>query len=114
MLFSRKHHNAEVNDTSLTLKLKPISWTDKVKYLGVTMYHKLRYPQHVNDIIRDAKMTVGQLLPLICHKSKMSTKNRVLLFKTIIRPIMIYAAPAWVYALSPTPLHTLTAIKTST
>ena len=32
---------------------------------------------------------------LICGKSKLNIKNKLLLYKTIIKPIILYATPIW-------------------
>lgn len=35
------------------------------------------------------------LYSLLCGSSKLNLRNKVTIFKTVIRPIMTYAAPAW-------------------
>lgn len=66
-----------------------------VKYLGVTLHTKLNYNTHIrNSIIKGFKIR-GVLEPLISRKSKLSVKNKTILYTTIIRPILLYAAPLW-------------------
>ena len=70
-------------------------WSEAVKYLGVILYHRLTFTRHVNTINNKAIGLLIKLYPLLNKKSKLSIKNKLNLFNTIIRPVLSYACPAW-------------------
>ena len=57
-----------------------ILWQDKTQYLGVFIDKKLSFISHID-----------------CIAAKMSIKNKLLLYRTIIRPTISYASAAWSY-----------------
>lgn len=79
----------------LTLNGIPITFTKSVKYLGVTLDQKLRFTDHINDTRARATRCMSALYPLIGRGSLLSIRNKLLLYKTIIRPIITYASPIW-------------------
>ncbi|KYB24559.1 putative RNA-directed DNA polymerase from transposon X-element-like Protein [Tribolium castaneum] len=56
-----------------------IPWSDQVKYLG-------------------GKMATAMLRSLVCRRSALSIDNKLLLYKSVIRPTMTYASVAWSFA----------------
>ena len=64
------------------------------KYLGVSLDKTLTYHQHVQDKLRKAYSLMEQLYPLVKNK-KMEIRNKLLTYKTIVRPLITYAAPVW-------------------
>lgn len=86
-----------------------IPWTNQLKYLGVTFDKTLSFSPHIANALAKGKLAVNKLMPLLCRKSKMSLQNKLTLYKTIIRPMMVYASPAWAHASKNTikPLQTL-------
>ncbi|CAI6345283.1 unnamed protein product [Macrosiphum euphorbiae] len=88
--------------TKATTKLKKITihnteinWSSDAKYLGVTLNKSLSLHNHVEDIINKAKRSRAALYPLLNSKSHIPINARLSLFKIYIRPILLYAAPAW-------------------
>jgi hypothetical protein len=72
-----------------------IPWKDQAKYLGVILDKKLSFTPHVDYAVVKTKMVAGQLSLLTCRKSKMSPKNKLVMYKTIIRPTLTYAFIVW-------------------
>ena len=72
-----------------------INWTNKVKYLGVTLDSKLNFTNHVNNVIDKSTGILVNLYPLISKKSKVNSKNKVLIYKTMVRPVLAYACSSW-------------------
>jgi hypothetical protein len=56
---------------------------------------RLAFIPHVNYAVGKGKMVTGQLSPLTCRRSKMSIKNKLVLYKSVVLPTMIYASVAW-------------------
>lgn len=64
-------------------------------YLGITLDQRLKYHTHATNILGRARTVTNRLFPLIGRTSTMTVKNKLLLYKTTIEPIMTYAAPIW-------------------
>ena len=75
-----------------------VPWTSDIKYLGVTLDSKLTWKKHIDSKVNSASNALSALYPMMCRNSKLSTDNKLLIYKAIVRPIMTYAAPVWGYA----------------
>lgn len=64
-------------------------------YLGLTLDNKLNFAAHVRNTKVKAMKCYRALYPMLSAKSKLSRKNRLLLYTSIIRPIITYGAPIW-------------------
>lgn len=56
---------------------------------------KLKYDKHVNYIIGKVDRSTKALYSLLNRRSKLSIKNKSLVVKCIIRPMLTYAAAVW-------------------
>lgn len=74
---------------------KSVKASNKVKYLGVILDKKLNFIEHVNYTSEKVNKAIGALIPLIGRRSQMSTQNKILVYKVVIQPAILYAAPAW-------------------
>ncbi|GBO35862.1 putative RNA-directed DNA polymerase from transposon X-element [Araneus ventricosus] len=74
---------------------KAINWSKETKYLGVTLDSRLTYEKHITNINKKARSAKAKIYPLIGKNSKLSLKNKLLLYKTILGPIMSYVSPVW-------------------
>ncbi len=77
-----------------------IPWTphnNAVKYLGLHMDTTLNWKIHIDTKVQQAKAKLIQLKPLLNHR-KLSLSNSIILYKTIIRPLLLYACPIWTNA----------------
>lgn len=80
---------------SLTFQGTNIQLDNCVKYLGVHIDRKLSFKQHI-DITCDKSMKcIRSLYPILCKNSKLNHKNKMLVFKMCIRPVLMYACPVW-------------------
>ena len=74
---------------SLGVQLKSV---DSIKDLGVTINYDLSWGKHVSYIVNKAKKVLGVI------KRSLGNDNRCAfscLFKSLVRPILEYAAPVW-------------------
>lgn len=85
----------QVNDTHLTIFNEPIEWKESVKYLGVTLDRKLIWKAHIENQRKKAYGRLCQLYPILNRESKLSQKSGVTIFKALLRPVLLYAAPIW-------------------
>jgi hypothetical protein len=92
MLFTRRHIQ---NPRPVLLFREPIVWVDTARYLGITLYKRLTWSSHINQVRKKASQRLGVLGSLLNRRSRLSVKNSVLLYRQLIRPMMDYACPIW-------------------
>jgi hypothetical protein len=56
---------------------------------------RLNFKTHVKKSIDKANAIIKKRYPLIVKNNKMAVENKILLYKTMIRPVITYAAPVW-------------------
>lgn len=83
---------------NLLMSNNEIKFDKQLKYLGVILDSKLNFGAHVASIKTKANNCVRAVYPLICKSSKLNIVNKMTIFKTIVRPILLYAAPVWMNA----------------
>jgi len=76
-----------IQSQPVTLFREPIEWVDTTRYITWSL--------HIDQVRKRAAQRMGLLGPLLSRKSDLSIRNRVLLLKQLIRPMMDYACPAW-------------------
>ncbi|KAG6451484.1 hypothetical protein O3G_MSEX007165 [Manduca sexta] len=96
IVFTR-HTRVQAPLASIVMSGQAIPWTRKVKYLGVLLDQKLTFVPHVNAVRARAALAMSQLHWLINKNSKLSTRNKIRIFTSCIRPIMTYASPAFAH-----------------
>lgn len=85
-------------DTNIQFQKQKIPWNKHAKYLGVTLDQQLKFNKHISEINRKAKAIKNKLYPLLNKKSKLNPKNKILIYKSVIRPILTYAIETWKHA----------------
>lgn len=68
------------------------------KYLGVIIDRKLSFTSHRNHVLRKADLAKYTLRKILAGKSALATKHKLHIYKMILRPTLLYAASAWLYA----------------
>lgn len=71
----------------------PIS--ESIKYLGIILDKKLLFKQHVKHICEKSIRCGCALYPLLNRRSSLNLKNKILLYKMCIRPILTYGCQVW-------------------
>lgn len=75
------------------IRWKPASET--VKYLGVYLDTRLTWSYHINKKLNQGYARLGQLYPLINRRSTLKIECALLLYRSLIRPLITYACPVW-------------------
>lgn len=75
-----------------------IKWAKTAKYLGVLFDRRITWGPHIRATRDKARAMRASLQPLINRKSKLSSKQKLSLYKACIRPVLTYAFTAWGYA----------------
>lgn len=77
-----------------------VPFKNKIKYLGVQFSNLLKFNIHARKTKEKAIKVTNMLTPYLRHQS-LQKSTKLLFYKTLIRPIMIYAFPCW-FTISPT------------
>ena len=90
ILLTRKHKPIPIRP--LCIKKVPIPVKDKIKYLGVTIDKRVNL-SHIAHAVSKAFVSYRNLYSILSPPSPLSLENKVLVYKQIIRPAILYAAP---------------------
>ncbi len=94
-IFFTLRKKLEIPKTPLRIKNHKIIWKDSVKYLGLLLDKRLTFNKHVEYIINKVNIVVKCMYSLLHRKSALNIKNKLLLYKVGIRPILTYGAPVF-------------------
>lgn len=95
IIFPFNNSRKRIPSRPFTVQNKLIPFSDSIKYLGVTLDRKLLFKNHLDISCSKAIKCGRSLFPLLNRKSKLNIKNKLLLYKMCIRPILTYACPVW-------------------
>lgn len=66
-----------------------------LNYLGITIDKSLTFKSHIANVRSHGRQAMAWLFPLLCRQSKLSPKNKLTLYKAIIRITMLYSSLVW-------------------
>ena len=69
---------------------KQLTQTEEVKYLGIHLDRKLTWPKHISAKRKQLDLKLRKLYWIIGRKSQLSLSNKLLVYKTILKPIWTY------------------------
>ena len=78
------------------INIKVKRGSKSIKYLGINFNEFLRFNDHVKLAIGKANGALRKIYFLLRKKVGLSTKTKLILYKTLIRPIICYGAPSWI------------------
>ncbi|GFQ88580.1 hypothetical protein TNCT_462671 [Trichonephila clavata] len=87
--------NPSLPNDPLLLFNRPIAWTTKVKYLGFTLDHNLRYKSHLQKFKANYWKKYFTLINIIGKRSKLSLQNKILIHKVYLLPALLYGCQIW-------------------
>jgi hypothetical protein len=73
-----------------SLQNEAIQHSQKVKYLGIWIDRRLTFKHHLEAKRTQLNSRLKQLYPLLCPNSKLRIKQKLLLYKSLIKPIWSY------------------------
>ncbi|GFT61172.1 probable RNA-directed DNA polymerase from transposon X-element [Trichonephila clavipes] len=76
----------------------PVPWSKTVKYLGVILDENLSFKHHILHLKHKFRALASIYSPYFARNSPLTLKNRVLIYTSIIRPVILYASPVWGHA----------------
>lgn len=81
--------------TTLAIDSHTLKWLPKVRYLGAIMDRRTNWAAHVKTAAAKGQQAISILWPLIKRNSPLPIPEKLMLYKTIIRTTIAYAAPVW-------------------
>lgn len=79
----------------VTINNVQIPQAQTVKYLGIHIDRKLTWKHHIMKKKKQVEIKARELQWLIGRKSQVSTENKVLIYKAVIKPIWSYGIQIW-------------------
>lgn len=93
--FTKRRAARFLPGSDLNLNPAPIKWSKCIKYLGLLLDDKLTFKRHIEYAVDKTQKYMRILYSLIHRRSKLNILNKILIFKSVFRPIMLYGAPVW-------------------
>ncbi|GFW41787.1 RNA-directed DNA polymerase from mobile element jockey [Trichonephila clavipes] len=94
LMFTRRPR-LPVRLTPVQIFGQPVPWVHVAKYLGLFLDAKLTFAHHIEQTRKKVQAVHAVLKRLISHRSKLAIRHKVLLYKSIIRPVMSYGSHIW-------------------
>ncbi|GFW50361.1 probable RNA-directed DNA polymerase from transposon X-element [Trichonephila clavipes] len=91
LMFTRRSQ-LPVGLTPVTIFGQPVSWVNVARYLGLFLDAKLTFAYHIEQTRKKALAVHAMLKRLISRRSNLAIRHKVLLYKSIIRPVMCYGS----------------------
>lgn len=96
IFFTKKRIARNLPNRNLMLNNCEISWENEfIKYLGIYLDKKLLFKTHFEKTIDKINLYIKIMYPIINKKADLNRNNKLLLFKTIFRSILLYGFPVW-------------------
>ena len=93
VIYSKKREREKV--PRLVVGIDKIVPKTEATYLGTILDSKLIFTKHTAKAAGKAYGVLQALNCLMHKKSKLSIKNKKVLYKATVKPVMLYAAPIW-------------------
>ena len=93
--FTRRRSSRGLPRRNIMLNNEEIPWKDECKYLGVVLDKRLTFAKHIDFVTNKSNLCMKSLYSVLNRNSRLNTSSKLLLYKSAIRPILLYAAPSW-------------------
>lgn len=80
---------------TVTFNGQQLKHVDTVKYLGMHLDRRLNWQKHIFTKRKQLGLQLHKLYWMIGRRSKLSVDNKVLVYKTILKPIWTYGIQLW-------------------
>ena len=91
IFFTRRRTRKAFPNRKLQVENQDIEWQSSAKYFGFTLDQK--FTQLKRNTIDKSGKSVRMIYSKISRNSSLNQKNKVLLYKSVIRPMLLYATP---------------------
>lgn len=83
------------NCPPVTLNNCQLPQADDVKYLGMHLDRRLTWRKHITTKSKQLRLKFRQMYWLLGRRSQLSLDNKLLLYKTMIKPVWTYGIQLW-------------------
>lgn len=80
---------------SVSINGQQLPQSKTAKYLGMYLDRRLNWKEHIAKKNKQLKLKVSKLYWLIGRKSKLSLKNKLTVYKVILKPVWTYGIQLW-------------------
>jgi len=80
---------------AVTLNAQHIPQRETAKYLGIHLDRRLTWQKHIFAKRKHLGLQLNRMYWFTGRKSKLSLENKLLIYKTILKPIWTYGIPLW-------------------
>jgi hypothetical protein len=87
--------NKKFNYLPVSINQQIIPHENSAKYLGMTLDAKLRWKVHVEKKREELKQKFRKMYWLLARHSELSIRNKILLYKQVLKPVWTYGAQLW-------------------
>lgn len=67
----------------------------RVKYLGLTLDRRLTFGPHIKNMRKELNLKRKKLYYILNTKSSLSLENKLLIYKSVLKPVWAYCCPLW-------------------
>lgn len=92
IIFPMKHQRGEKPSIDILYENAIVQLQQSIKYLGITLDEMLTFEEHINAVMDKAMIYFEKFSPLL-RNVNMTSKIKLLLYTTVIRPIMGHGSP---------------------
>lgn len=95
ILFRRPAGRKRVPYIDIQINRKKVPIVTKLKFLGVHFTNLFKFSEHVNQTITKTTIALSKLNPILnpCRGTRKEVK--ILIYKQLVRPILLYGYPIW-------------------
>lgn len=79
----------KINNTNIPWKEESIRW------LGIWFDQRLTWADHIKKKVAEGKQRLKMLFPILNKNSRINMKTSIIIYKTIIMPMITYGCPVW-------------------
>lgn len=79
----------------VTLNNQPIPQAETAKYLGIYFDRRLNWQKHIFTKRKQLGLKLRKMYWLLRRSSQLSVKNKLLLYKAILKPVWTYGIQLW-------------------
>lgn len=95
IFFTKRRNLRYLPAPTLNIGQSEIPWSNVVKYLGMYLDPKLTFKYHTDKAVVKSTNMIRMFYSLINRRSQLCVRNKMLLYKSIFRPVLMYASPVW-------------------
>ena len=92
IIFSRQRQPFNIE---ILMQETTIPWDTSIKYLGLHFDKKLNWEEHIQKTSIKTHQILAQLYSLLNRSSRLSLTNKIMMYKSIIRPAITYGCEIW-------------------